>query len=377
LAITTESVRFAHRGAFARELDAAVDAYFSETNLSRRDVPAMYVKAAIILGWFVGSWAVLVFVVGNAWQGALAAVSLGLSIAAVGMCVQHDANHGAFSRHRWVNRALGATLDVMGVCSFIWRPKHNVGHHTFTNVESIDYDLDFGALARLSPRQTRRSWHRWQHLYLWFFYGFLLPKWVFHDDFVILKRRYIGVHRLPPPKRSGIVWFGFVKVFFVAWSFVVPAFFHPIWLVVLFHFLAAFTLGATLGTIFQLAHCNSDVEFPSATGGPLTNDWATHQLETTADFAPRSRVITWFCGGLNFQVEHHLFPKICHLHYPALAKIVAETAARHGRRYVSQSTLAAALGSHLRHLGAMGTASEGETVAQVATHPRTMSTSGL
>jgi linoleoyl-CoA desaturase len=350
-------VRFARPGAFARELDSAVDAYFDEPNRGRRrrDVPAMYAKTASILAWFVGSWVVLVFVAANAWQGVLAAVSLGLSIAAVGMCIQHDANHGAFSQHRWVNRTLGATLDVMGVCSFIWRPKHNIGHHTFTNVETIDYDLDFGALARLSPQQPRRWWHRWQHVYLWFFYGFLLPKWVFHDDFVILKRRTIGVHQLPAPKASGVVGFALVKIFFVAWSLVIPAFFHPIWQVVTFHFLAAFTLGSTLGTVFQLAHCNEDVEFPSATAtAPLDNDWATHQLETTADFAPRSRVITWFCGGLNFQAVHHLFPKICHLHYPALAKIVAETAARHGLRHRSHSTFATALSSHFRHLRAMG-----------------------
>jgi linoleoyl-CoA desaturase len=297
----------------------------------------------------------LVFFAQNGWQGALCAMSLGLSIAGVGMSVQHDANHGAYSKHAWVNRIFGATLDVMGVCSFIWRPKHNVGHHTFTNVEGIDYDLDFGVLARLSKEQTHRSWHRGQHFYLWFFYGFLLPKWVFFDDFVILRKRFIGVHKLPRPTTRDLIGFVAWKVFFVAWALVIPAFFHPIWQVLLFHLLAAFTLGSTLGTIFQLAHCTGEAEFPApAVGGAkMDDDWAVHQLATTVDFGPRNRVLTWFAGGLNFQVEHHLFPKVCHLHYPALAEVVAKVAARHGLRHRSEATFSSALTSHFLHLRAM------------------------
>lgn len=357
------SVRFAPRSPFSKDLDAAVDSYFADRGdgngraRDRRDVPAMYRKSAIILTWFVASWLVLVFVADRWWTGILASISIGLSIAAIGMSIQHDANHGAYSKHRWINRVLGCTLDVMGVSSFIWRPKHNIGHHTFTNVEAVDYDLDFGALAALSPRSAKRRVHRYQHLYLWFFYGLLLPKWVFYDDWQILQRQRIGVYRLPPMPRSGFVWFGLVKLFFLGWAVIIPALFHPLWQVLLFHFLAAFTLGTTLGTIFQLAHCNSDAHFPVPSHDatkPFPHDFATHQLMTTADFAPQSRLLTWFCGGLNFQVEHHLFAKICHLHYPALAPIVAEVAARHGLRHHVRPTFRSALRSHYLHLRAMG-----------------------
>lgn len=221
--------RFAERGAFAKDLDVSVDAYFGSIREGRRDMPRMYLKSALILAWFIGSWAILLFAAVHAWQAALAAVSLGLSIAAVGMSVQHDANHGAFSKRRWINRLFGSTLDVMGVSSFIWRPKHNVAHHTFTNIEGIDYDLDFGWLARLSPSQRRRRWHGLQHLYLWFFYGLLLPKWVFYDDFVIARRRFIGVHKLPEPGTGTVAAFFAWKLFFVGWAIVVPAMFHPLW----------------------------------------------------------------------------------------------------------------------------------------------------
>lgn len=318
----------------------------------------MYVKTATILTWFVGSWALLVFAAGTWWQAAICAVSLGLSIAAVGMSVQHDANHSAYSRHGWINRVFGSTLDVMGVSSFIWRHKHNTFHHTFTNIQGVDYDLDFGGLARLSPEQTRRSWHRFQHYYLWLFYGFLLPKWVFHDDWLIFKQRMVGVHELPRPGRRAVASFFAWKIFFLAWSIVIPAMFHPLWHVLVFHFIAAWTLGATLGTVFQLAHCTGEAEFPAASpnGEKMETDWATHQMATSVDFAPDNRIATWFCGGLNFQVEHHLFPKVCHLHYPALARIVAEVSARHGIVHRRQLTLGRAIASHFVHLRALGAA---------------------
>jgi linoleoyl-CoA desaturase len=326
----------------------------------------MYAKTTLIIAWFVASWTVLVFFAPGPLSATLAAISLGLSIAGVGMCIQHDANHGAYSRHAWVNRLFGATLDFMGVASFIWRPKHNSCHHSYTNIDGVDFDLDFGSLARLAPAQRRRSWHRYQQFYLWFFYGFLLPKWVFFDDFVILRKRLIGVHALPPPTRRQIASFIGWKLFFVVWAIALPMAFHPWWQVLIFHLIAAFTLGTTLGTVFQLAHCTGQATFPISSdkeqgGGDdnrLTNDWATHQLETTVDFAPKSRILTWFCGGLNFQVEHHLFPKICHLHYPALQTIVSEIAERHGLRHRVSATFAKALVGHFKHLRSLGAAQQ-------------------
>lgn len=348
-------VRFG-RGAFSADLQREADAYFTRTALPRRDVARMYAKTAVIITWFVGSWALLVFAATRWWQAVPLAMSLGLSIAAIGMGVQHDANHGAYSRHRWVNRMLGFTLDVMGVCGFFWRQKHNVIHHTYTNVRGIDFDLDFGVIARLSPEQPRRPLHRYQQYYLWFLYGFLLPKWVFYDDFVILRTRRTGPHPLPrmSPLEIGLFW-GW-KVFFVAWSLVIPALLHPLWQVLLLHLVAIYTLGITLSSVFQLAHCADAVEFPEAPadGGVLRDDWCAHQVDTTVDFAQKNRGLTWFLGGLNFQVEHHLFPKVCHLHYPALSAIVAETAARHGVRYRRHATLGAALASHFHHLKKLG-----------------------
>ncbi len=350
-------VHFAARGAFARELDARVDAYFEGLGEDRRDVPRMYLKSAIIFVWFVTSWAVLVFAAHNAFTAVAAALSLGFAGAASGMSVQHDANHGAYSSRPWVNRFFGCALDVMGVSSFIWKPKHNTFHHTFTNVEGVDYDLDFGSMARLSPEQPLRGYHRYQHVYLWFLYGFLLTKWVFYDDVQITRSHMVGVHKLAHMKRADWAKFVLAKLTFLSWGFIIPAFFHPIWQVLLFHFIASFTLGVTLGTVFQLAHCNDAADFPAACPkGGIDCDWTEHQIATTVDFGRNNAFATWFMGGLNFQVEHHLYPKICHVHYPALAKIVIEVCEKYGIRHRCHDTVWAAIVSHVRHTRKLGRA---------------------
>lgn len=351
-------VRFGRGGAFYDELKQRAAAHFAEAGGPRRDLRRMYLKTAVIFTWFVASWVLLVFFATAAWQAVLAAMSLGLAIAAIGMSVQHDANHGAYSARPWLNRALGFSLDAMGVCSFMWRQKHNVVHHTFTNVEGVDFDLDFGSMVRLSPGQPRKPWHRFQQYYLWLLYGFLLPKWVFYDDPVLFFTRRTGPHKLPRMSRTEIALFWAWKAFFVAWSVVIPALFHPLWQVAVFHLVAAFTMGVTLSSVFQLAHCVEQAEFPvpPPEGEILNDDWAAHQVGTTVDFAQRSALLTWFLGGLNFQVEHHLFPKVCHLHYPALSKIVAELAAKHGVRYRNNATLRGALASHFHHLQRLGRA---------------------
>lgn len=349
-------VRFAPSSAFSRDLKRRTDAYFDGPGGRRRDLPFMYLKTGVILVWFVASWALLVFVATAAWHAVALAVSLGLSIAAIGMSVQHDANHGGYSSYPIVNRTLRLTLDVMGVSSFIWRQKHNVQHHTFTNIEGVDYDLDFGVIARLSPDQPRRAWHRFQHIYIWFLYGFLLPKWVFFDDFAVLATRRMGPHHVPKLGRAELVRFVAAKLFFFGWAIILPAFFHPLLHVLLFHFIAVFTLGITLSIVFQLAHCVEEAEFPrpAPAGKPMANDPATHQVETCVDFAQGSAVLTWFLGGLNYQIEHHLFPKVCHMHYPALSRIVKNVAAQHGIQYRAHRSLSGAVASHFRLLRKLG-----------------------
>ncbi len=354
--VAVKKVRFIERGPFMNELNERVDAYFAGPGGTRRDVPIMYLKTVLNLSWFVGSWALLVFRATELWQAVLLSMSLGLSIAAIGMGVQHDANHGAYSQKPWVNRLVGFTLDVMGVCSFFWRQKHNVIHHTYTNIQDIDFDLDFGVIARLSPEQRLRPWQRYQHIYIWFLYGFLLPKWVFRDDFVLLRTLRAGPHKLVKPNATELALFYGWKLFFVGWSIVIPLFYHPLWQVVVFHLLAVYTMGVTLSTTFQLAHCVGDADFPPPPpeGKKMDVEWAIHQVNTTVDFSKDNGLLTWFVGGLGYQVEHHLFPKVCHMHYPALSRIVEEVSEKHGIRRRAYTSVPRAIAAHYRHLRKLG-----------------------
>jgi linoleoyl-CoA desaturase len=337
------------RDPFHDDLRRAAAEYFAEHR--QRDVPAMYLKAAVMLGWLGGSYALLIAGVAPGPLGAIGlAISLGLALAGVGMSVGHDANHGAMSRRPWVNKIFGSTLDLVGTSSYVWRIKHNVVHHTYTNVAGVDDDLEAGPFARLSPGNRRRAAHRIQHFYLWLLYGALHLKWVWVDDWVALATGRIIQHPLRRPKLAEAALLVGGKLAFIVWSLVIPALYYPLADVIVLHLIATIVAGGTLAIVFQLAHCVEEAEFPDrAEGG-----FAAHQLATTVDFAPGNRLVSWYVGGLNYQVEHHLFPKASHFHYPALARIVADVAARHGLRHRVIPTMTAAIASHFRHLRRLG-----------------------
>ncbi len=353
---TPDRVRFASNGAFHRALKARVDRHFTSTGQRTRDLPRMYTKSAVIVAWFIASWTLLVFWSASLWTAIPLTLSLGLAVAGIGMGVMHDANHDATSRNRRVNRIFSWALDAMGASSHVWRTKHNRAHHTWTNIAGHDDDIDLGVLGRLAPDNERRPVHRFQHLYMWALYCFLLPKWVFWDDVISLRTGRLGRHKVAAPSRGQMAALLAGKLTFVAWSLVIPLLLHPPLLVLAGFALMCSTVGLVLATTFQLAHCVEEADFPMPVDGEghMSTDWAEHQLATTVDFARNNRLLTWYMGGLNFQVVHHLFPRICHLHYPAISRILQETADEFDVQYRVHRSLGAAIASHYRILRRLG-----------------------
>jgi len=347
---------FARDSGFHGAVKRRVHAYFERTGLSQRDSPRMYFKTVVLLFWFGASYALLVFAATTAWQGALLSLSLALAMAGVGFAIQHDANHGAYSDRAAVNRVMGLTLDMLGASSYVWRFRHNLAHHTYTNLDGADDDINFVPFARLSPAQPRYRLHRLQHVYLWALYWFLFPKWHLVDDFKNLTQARFAAHRFPRPRGASLVELVGGKALFFGWAFLVPLLFHRWWIVLFFYAATSLILGTILAVVFMLAHCVEEAEFPEHSGGTgrLSRSWAVHQVETTVDFAPGARLLSWYVGGLNFQIEHHLFPRICHVHYPHIAGIVQATCAEFGVRYASHATFAGAIASHWRWLRRMG-----------------------
>lgn len=355
------NLKFTGSDRFIRELRRRVDAYFESTGRRRRDCPQMYFKTATVLAWFFGAYFLLLFAVHAWWLIVPLAIILGLGLAAIGFNIQHDGGHKAYSDRPWVNKIMALTLDLMGGSSYLWDWKHNSLHHTYPNIDGHDDDINVGFWARLSPHQKRLPFHRAQGIYVWLLYGFLALKWHLVDDFHQIAVGRIGGHKIPRPRGSDLLIFIAGKIVFFSMVFVVPMLLHPWWAVIGTYALAAFVSGVTLSIVFQLAHVVGEAQFPARqpTGAEdgheiMKTDWAVHQVQTTVDFARRNRVLSYFLGGLNFQIEHHLLSKICHVHYPALSKIVEEVCQEFGIRYHAHKSFWSALASHARWVTLMG-----------------------
>ncbi len=316
----------------------------------------MYLKTAVLVTWAVGAYVLLLTAADAWWVAVPLAVSLAAAVSAIAMSVQHDGGHHAYSRFEWVNRAAALTLDLVGASSYLWRWKHGVFHHTYTNVPGQDTDLETGGIARLSPHQPLHRLHRWQHLYLWPLYGLTAARWHLYGDLRDVVAGSIGGHRIPRPRGWDLFAFVVGKVASIFLLLGLPFFFHPWWAVLAFYFVGSALVGLTMTVVFQLAHCVGEADFPAPEPDSqrMEDAWAVHQVRTTVDFARHSRVASWLLGGLNFQVVHHLFPHVCHVHYPALSRIVEQTCRDYGVRYSAHASVLAGVRSHYRWLRAMG-----------------------
>jgi linoleoyl-CoA desaturase len=350
-------VRFPADDGFHASLKRRVESYFEAARRARSGGAAMHAKTATILAWFAASYGLLLLWGGrSAPLAVLATVSVALATAGIGFSVMHDANHGAYSRSPRVNRAWGLALDFVGASSYVWRFKHNVHHHTYANIDGMDADLDAAPFLRLAGSQPPHALHRYQHLYAWLLYGVLAVKWWFVDDLVDLVRGRIGQLPFPRPKGRELAAVVAGKAVFLGWAVVVPlVVFRSGW-VAPFFLLGALTLGVVLSVVFQLAHAVPDAEFHAALPGEqrMPRGWAEHQVRATVDFAPSNRLLGWYVGGLNFQIEHHLFPEVCHTHYRALAGIVGATCLEHGVPYRTEPSLRRAIAAHYRFLRVLG-----------------------
>jgi linoleoyl-CoA desaturase len=322
-------------------------------------------KSLIFLTWAVASYVALVFWATSWWQAVPLAVSLAFAMAGIGFSVQHDGGHGAYCESHFGNRLAAAALDFIGASSYFWNQKHNILHHTHTNVEDVDDDLDARPFLRMTTCQPRHWFHRYQHIYSLMLIGaFFSTKWAIFDDFSVWAKGKIGDQRIPRPHGFDVVQLLFGKVWFLIWAFIIPLSRHDFPEFMLAYFIVFCVQGAVLGLVFQLAHAVDTTEIVAHPRGSerLPRPFFEHQLATTSDFAPRNKLVTWYVGGLNFQVEHHLFPKISHLHYPAICEIVREVCAKHGIKHLQHETLGEAIASHMRFMKAMGRGEESPAI---------------
>ena len=288
------TVGFQGGGEFYEELKARVRTYLADPRLHRQAQLRMYLKTAAIAAWLIASWLGLMFVASTWWQAGLLAVSLGLAMAGMGFAVTHDANHGAYSAHKRLNRMMCFTLDLIGASSYVWRTRHNVVHHTYTNIAGADSDIDSMPLARFAPDQPLRLLHRFQHFYVWLLYGLLAINWHTIGDLAFLLKGKVAETSLRWPRGLELAELLLGKAVFLSWTIAIPLLFHPVWQVAVVFGLASFVLAFTLAVIFQLAHCVEEAEFPNgeamatrdAPSGPATRSRPRSTSPRTAGCSP-------------------------------------------------------------------------------------------
>lgn len=346
---------------FNSTLKKRVRAYFKDNNITKYANANMKIKTVFMtLLYFTPYILMLTGVITNIWLIALSWAIMGFGVAGIGLSVMHDANHGAYSKSKRVNYVVGRIVNLVGGYAPTWKIQHNILHHSYTNVHGYDEDVSPAlAILRFSPKDKHIPIHRFQFIYAWFFYSLMTVMWITTKDFQQLFRyKKMGLTKTENLKFGKLfLELLFTKLLYYAYVVVLPLIFMDIaWyqlllFVLMMHLIAGFTLAA----VFQPAHVVPDTKFLEPTKDlTIENNWAIHQLETTANFAPKSRILYWLVGGLNYQVEHHLFPSICHVHYKKLSKIVKATAEEFGLPYYSEPTFFSALRSHTRMLKQLG-----------------------
>ncbi|MDX5443104.1 MAG: acyl-CoA desaturase [Hymenobacteraceae bacterium] len=337
---------------FYADLKERTNQYFKDLNISPAGNAKLYFKAVTLIVALVSVYVHLVFFTPAVWLAVLECVVLGGLTASIGFNIMHDGAHGSFSKFKKLNDWAGLSINFLGANVFLWNTKHNVIHHTYTNIDGVDDDLDAGFFLRLSKTQKYYKIHRFQHFYFWTAYSMLFFYWVFFADYQKYFTQKVGFMPIKKMKRKEHVSFWGFKFIHASLFILIPILsvgFLP-WLVG-FLIYGTFT-GFVMSIVFQLAHTVEETHFPmpEQKTNKIDDEWALHQLKTTANFATNNKLISWLTGGLNFQIEHHLFPKISHIHYPAISKIIKETCAEYGITYNEFPGLRMAVASHVSHL---------------------------
>lgn len=354
-------VRFTRdKSGFSKTLRSRVDEYFTENNISKSGGASMLLKSVLMLSLYFIPWALFTFGVtgGGAWFW-IAEIAMGFGLAGIGLNIMHDGNHNAYSSKPWINKLMGRTVDLVGGNADMWCIQHNVLHHTFTNINGLDEDIDPSPVLRFNPNKPLYKIHRFQHIYAWFFYSLMTIFWMISKDWQALARyKKKDLIKSTGKSTGGIaVYMVFSKLFYYFYSIALPILFSGLawWIVVLGWVVMHAVAGFLMAIIFQPAHVlehhlfHDGVEEPS-----LDTERLQHQLQTSSNFGVKSRLLTWLCGGLNFQIEHHLFPNMCHVHYRKIAPIVKKTAKEFGLPYRADFSFAKALQLHTSMLKSLG-----------------------
>lgn len=343
---------------FSAAVRRNVNKYFREKGISKKGNLHMTIQTITMLSMYIIPFVLILVMPMSLWVALLLIVLTGIGMAGTGMCVMHDAAHGSYSHKAWINSMFSATMYLLGSNVLNWKIQHNYLHHTYTNISGYDQDIGSRGPIRLSEYAPIKKIHKYQYVYAFFLYGLMTISKLIRD-FAQLdefnKKGIIRKHQLNPVFEYGKLVI--IKLFYLFVFIGLPILLTPFvwWQVVLGFFIMHWTAGLILSTVFQMAHVVEGLEqLQPNKEGIVERDWIEHELRTTSNFARNNHFLNYYIGGLNFQIEHHLFPNICHIHYVNIAPIVEKTAKEYGLSYHLKPTLKSALHSHFRKLKELG-----------------------
>lgn len=341
---------------FFTSVKRSVEEYFYTNNLKKTGNWKLYIKTGLFIPSAFLIYAFLLFGYYSPITGVLSGILFGLTLSLIAINIMHDACHGSFSENKRINTVMGLTMNALGSNAFLWKIKHNILHHTYTNINGIDNDISHWPVLRQSPAQKWKPVHRYQYLYMFPLYALSTIEWMLIGDFSKYFSGKISSTAINKFSLKEHLLFWISKIFYIIFYIMIPIWFlgWQSWLTgfIIVHI----TMGLSLTIIFQLAHLVENTGFETADKEItlVPNEWAIHEVMTTSNFATDNKIISWLAGGLNFQIEHHLFPRISHVHYPAISEIIRKECANYNLPYHCYSNLYKAFVSHIRLMKEFG-----------------------
>jgi len=348
----------AHQKEFGIAVRKNVYDYFKENDISTKGDVRMYFKAIIMLLLYIIPFIVILTTTMNLWWALSLVLLMGIGEAGIGMSVMHDAAHGAFSKKQWVNKFFSSTMFLLGSNTFNWNIQHNILHHTFTNIYGFDQDIETKAVIRLCSHAPLKKYHRFQHFYAFFLYGLMTIARLVTDFKQLINFSKEGItqaHGRNP--KLEIIKLIISKALYLSVIIGLPLLLTDFtwWQILAGFIIMHFTAGIIMSIVFQMAHVveGADQPLPNTLGN-IEENWVLHELNTTSNYARNNGFLNWYAGGLNFQIEHHLFTNICHIHYSKISPIVEQTVRDFGFTYNVKPSFTSALISHFQRLKELG-----------------------
>ncbi|MBC8753355.1 acyl-CoA desaturase [Kordia sp. YSTF-M3] len=330
---------------FYKDACKEVQAYFETNQIDKYGSNALLLKYVLLKVVCVFSY-LLIFYFQNSYRVYLPFVMLGPLGIILALNISHDAIHGVAHSKKWINSYFTMQMDLIGANSFVWKKRHQFGHHTFPNTLGKDPDLTQTEIVKILPKATHKFYHKFQHLYVPFLYSVYTINWIYIRDFTDFFSKNSLLKNIPKKEYLKLITF---KLLYISIFILVPFFYTSLSItqVVFGNLLMHISASYFLTLVLVPSHVSENSVFITPdSDGKMPYSWSHHQVITTTDFATNSYLTTWLLGGFNHHVVHHLFPNVSHVHYPKMTPIIKRLAKKYGLEYNHESSALHAYISH-------------------------------